>query len=296
LRSDAADKRYSFELFKSMTKFSQRHGYLPITAVFQREAVDAELRIKLWNVLKISIWDDYDPSNYHLAEKSQKIEQLVKRLWFNFLNKDMDTLPEFHTSYGDRGAYGILKNFFQNCAWFQIYDFLEEIANDHSELLTSKVKEWLNLELERHNAAYRFVENQIAEITNQTEIGAIEEGLADADAPSRIHLEAGLRMLSNRESPDFRNSVKESISAVEASCRQVTGLSSATLADALRKVSNIHPAFLKAFLALYGYTSDASGIRHALTDEPAVSYADAKFMLVACAAFVSYIKVSAKNA
>lgn len=43
----------------------------------------------------------------------------------------------------------------------------------------------------------------------------------------------------------------------------------------------MHPALEQAILKLYGYTSDAGGIRHALTEESTVpSYGDAKFMLV----------------
>lgn len=278
-----------------MPKFSQRHGYSPLANAFQRESVDVALRTKLWNILKVAIWDNYQPDEYRLQEKSQKIIQMVRRLWFNFLNRDMDSLPAIRSAYGENGAYDVIKKIFLSCEWFEVYDFLEEIANDKSQLLTPEVRNWINNELEAHNAAYRFVGEQIAEITSETEIQSIEDGLADADAPARTHLAAALRMLSDREAPDFRNSVKESISAVEAACRQVTGLPGATLGDALKKVRDIHPAYSKAFGQLYGYTSDASGIRHSLIDEPTVTYADAKFMLVACAAFVSYIKVSTKN-
>ena len=70
----------------------------------------------------------------------------------------------------------------------------------------------------------------------------------------------------------------------------VTGLETATLGDALKKVPKLHPALTKAFLALYGFTSDEDGIRHSLQDESTLTYADAKFMLVACAGFVSYLQ------
>ena len=47
---------------------------------------------------------------------------------------------------------------------------------------------------------------------------------------------------------------------------------------------------MKASLSsLYGYTSDADGIRHAMLDEPSLSFTDAKFMLVVCTAFVNYL-------
>lgn len=57
-----------------------------------------------------------------------------------------------------------------------------------------------------------------------------------------------------------------------------------------------HPALEKAFSSLYGYTSDASGIRHALMDEHNLHFEDAKFMLVACAAFISYLVAKASEA
>lgn len=275
-----------------MAKFSQRHGYSPLINAFQRECADEELRTKLWNILKMSIWDNYRPNSYGYQETSEKIIFLVKRLWFNFLNRDMDTLPAFYSDYGRPSAYTLLKEFFFSCAWYEVYDLVEQVALDQSDIMTDETRDWINQELESHNSAYRFVEKRILEVTDRTEIAGIEDGLSDANALARAHLATALRMLSDRTAPDYRNSIKESISAVEATCRHVTGLSSATLGDALKKISNMHPAYKGAFTKLYGYTSDASGIRHSLVDESTISYADAKFMLVACAAFVSYINIS----
>ena len=276
-----------------MARFSQRHGYSPLEQAFQRESIDEALRTKLWNVLKVTVWDKYDHSDYHLRETSQHIDMMLKRLWFNFFNKDLDTLPEFHSRHRYKGAYDQLKEHFLTCEWFAVYDFIEEISLDQSKLLDDKTREWINNVLEEQNAAYRFVDKEIAEITDKQEITAIEDGLEHPEKPVRIHLEAALRMLSDKQAPDYRNSIKESISAVEAACRLVSGNTSATLGDALKRIQNLHPVLSKAFNQLYGYTSDASGVRHSLVDDASISYADAKFMLVACAAFVSYLKVSA---
>jgi len=51
-----------------------------------------------------------------------------------------------------------------------------------------------------------------------------------------------------------------------------------------------------AFDKLYGYTSDADGIRHALLEEVTLDFDDAKFMLVACSAFVNYIRAKVPGA
>jgi hypothetical protein len=191
---------------------------------------------------------------------------------------------------GLRSAYNEFKTYFFGCKWYEVYDFIEFLLQDSQTLLNASAILWLNTVLETGNAAYRIVGTEIVEITDTNEIKAIGDALSHPDAPVRAHIQAALEMLSNRKAPDYRNSIKEAISAVEATCRLVTGLRAATLADALKKVSNLHPALQKAFLALYGFTSDASGIRHSLLDESKLTYADAKFMLAACSSFVSYLR------
>ncbi|MGO9121882.1 MAG: AbiJ-NTD4 domain-containing protein [Desulfomonilaceae bacterium] len=279
-----------------MPKFSQRYGYSPLEHAFQREAVDESLRTKLWNTLKPTIWDHYQRRGLPWVadpEISDRIDQMVRRLWMHFFNKDLDNLPS--SFRGGNGSYSILKDYFFKCEWFGVYDFVEAMSLDQGNLLNQKIRELVNAVLEEQNAAYRFVGEEIAEITDQQEIKTIEEALDHPDKPIRTHLEAALRMLSDRESPDYRNSIKESISAVEAACRLVSGDPSATLGDALKKIKNLHPALSGAFKQLYGYTSHESGIRHSLIDEPNITYADAKFMLVACSAFVSYLKLSTNS-
>lgn len=76
---------------------------------------------------------------------------------------------------------------------------------------------------------------------------------------------------------------------------------SAELSKALAKLegsASIHGGLKKAFLAIYGYTSDEKGIRHALIDDAnaKVDEADALFMIGACAAFVSYLINKSRSA
>ena len=62
-----------------------------------------------------------------------------------------------------------------------------------------------------------------------------------------------------------------------------------TLGDLLKEMERggkLHPALKASFSSLYGYTSDADGIRHALIGEEANDFEDAKFMLVACSSFI----------
>ncbi len=111
--------------------------------------------------------------------------------------------------------------------------------------------------------------------------------------PVSDHIKRAIELFSDRKDPDYRNSVKESISAVEALVKSICGSEKGTLGALLKELSRtqaIHPALVGAFKTLYGYTSDANGIRHALSDEDSVSFEEAKFMLVACSAFINYVR------
>lgn len=152
---------------------------------------------------------------------------------------------------------------------------------------------YYNQVFEREYVGYRFVQGEISRITDATEIKAIEAAATTEHNEVQQHIEKALHYLSDRVSPDYENSIKESISAVERMCSIIIG-KRATLGDALKKLEDagvvIHPALKSAFNTLYGYTSDASGIRHAGQLGGANStFDEAKFMLVSCCAFVNYL-------
>ena len=102
-----------------------------------------------------------------------------------------------------------------------------------------------------------------------------------------------LSLISDRDHPDYSNSIKESITAVEVVCEIIID-KQATLGDALTELEKqgvvIHPALKSAFSKLYGYTSDAAGIRHAgQLDGKDATFDEAKYMLISCSAFVNYL-------
>lgn len=53
-------------------------------------------------------------------------------------------------------------------------------------------------------------------------------------------------------------------------------------------------ALKDGFLKIYGYSSDADGIRHAMSDVPTLTESDARFMLVSCSAFANFLIERAK--
>lgn len=137
------------------------------------------------------------------------------------------------------------------------------------------------------------------EITSKEEIATIENTLEDSTDNIRMYLSKALELYAKRPEGDYSNSIKESISAVEAYCRDKTGES--TLGKALNNLEKkgiLFPkALISAFKKLYEYTNQKdTGIRHALMDQDGTympSGDEALFMLVSCSAFINYLSKKA---
>ena len=133
-------------------------------------------------------------------------------------------------------------------------------------------------------------------IISNEEIAEIQSCLIKEDEAAQ-HIESALTLLSNKEVDQSRESVAQSISAVEATAKRVAGKGSATLAMLCNPKYSLvqHDQFRQALLNLYNYTSGEEGIRHSLTDKSQpVSKALARFMLVTCSAFVNLIRSEAE--
>jgi hypothetical protein len=217
----------------------------------------------------------------------QTSQSLLLAIWVTFLKQPADTLRV------EQGLAAVRAGFFK-WPWNEVYDFIQFVANaglDWQQL--APYVEACNAVLARELAGYRFVEGELVPIATEEELGAIEQARRDAGAytPIREHLRQAASLLADRTNPDFRNSVKESISAVEAACEIASG-QKGSLSDCLKVLDRndiLHPAFRDALSKLYGWSSDAQGIRHALMDDPTLDLSDARFMLVVCSGFVSYL-------
>ena len=295
-------------------RFSERMGFKPVKTVIQVDSMDVELRNGLWNALTLFYWKhlDYKTHFTYLKEVSRydrytpnptdEFADLIVDLWLDYFKRSLHDLPESWQakSYpSQKTVYEEMRGYFFSCIWYEVYDLLEFIPNNYSSHYhqdrNEQFLEYCNEIMEREVAAYRFVSGKIVRVTSEEEIASIEEAIAAADKfrPVSLHMKQALDLLADRKSPDYRNSIKESISAVEPLCNLITEDNKATLGQALKKLDEkvvLHPALKKAFDSLCGYTSDADGIRHALLDESNLEFEDAKFMLVACSAFVNYLK------
>lgn len=181
----------------------------------------------------------------------KNVNLLLQILWLDYFKKPIDTIKNYWEY-----TYEEIRKYFFNSPWYEVYDFIEFIANNYPEKQNNqKFMDFCNSILEQELSAYRFVGGKIIQITSEVEISQIEEAL-EVTSPFKsvnIHLKSALDLLSDRKSPDYRNSIKESISAVEAICRLIVKDEKATLSEALKKIEDklpLHSA-LKKHLTVY---------------------------------------------
>jgi len=270
-------------------RFSQRIGVTPIKDRIQKDDIDAPLRNALWDALDICVWDKVQYGTYEEYLRKSNLNGLFVRYWHFFLHKTHDTMP-----WRLAEAQAAIKIMFMGWPWHTVYDFIEFTAQEMPDDLAGGFTKFCNRVFDDHLSAYRFVDGQLVQITNDEEIASVEEALNNSSplAGVHAHLKTALDHLSDRKKPDFRNSIKESISAVESLAQVITGNADATLGQALKQFEGkapIHGALKSALSSLYGWTSDAEGIRHAMLDESKLTFNEAKFMLVACTAFINFL-------
>lgn len=280
-------------------KFSQRISKTPIKSVIQIDSMDVDLQNRLYNTV---VRDFFEKISSSIAPNEDSARgQIFLLIWRQFFNNPVDEIPQYSNSHNVylEGFSKYFKRWFFESAWYELYDFLEYLAKFDKENIigfTSKC----NIALQQEMSGYRLIKGSIVRITSEEEIQEIEEALNSSTEFNTIttHLKTSLAFLADRKHPDYRNSIKESISAVEALCIIITNDKEATLGKALtviEKTHSLHKSLKTAFTAIYGYTSDSSGIRHALTSEDVpVGFEDAKFMLVSCSAFINYLKSKMK--
>ena len=260
--------------------FSERMGFVPPKPV-QINDLDKDARTALYNayltlVSKIPYGDDW------------RFYNTVAARFFKMVAYRRDNQGLFLHE-----IYEKIEGIFFQSVWHKSFDFAERLhhllVEELNYDLTSWFSEEINKALKQENVGWRFSKGLFVSIQSQEEQDTIERALDAPFAGARNHIQQSLVLFSDRPKPDYANSIKESISAVESICKEITGKEK--FPDAVNKLGiPMHPAFQKAAKQFYGFTSDEEGIRHAATGEPLqVNQATARYMLIVCSAMVNFI-------
>lgn len=269
--------------------FSDRRKINPLNTEIQINDLDERTRNKIANLLKT--WCDAIEKNGY---EVYFFKNYLNDVFGQFVDDQMEALFRYH--YSDAFKEYIFKPIIQDnySDVLTICEYIIGLASDYNINQRINCEQELNALFEEEFVGYRMIAHEITPITNEVEINEIKTSLDIEFEGCKSHIKKGLSLLSDREKPDYKNSIKESISAVESICQIICKDDKATLGKALNKLEEsgikLHRSLKEALSKLYGYTSDEGGIRHAEgLFESNVSFEDAKFMLVTCSAFVNYL-------
>ena len=256
--------------------------------------ISESLMNKLWNLISLFIettWVDKEYDYYSSKEDYTNYMNdafLFKFSSYFWLNKDSLNryMPEFKEYVYNDLIWKNYNNIFKILEFFYKDIFMDDNKN---KII---IKEKVNKILTEENSYYRLFDSwDFVKMTNEDEIKSVEKASKSKYWNVDKHFESAKKLLNNW---DYRNSIKESLSAVEAICCNIVWKEKATLWAALKQLKEkwiyIHPALEQWFEKIYWYVSDDWWIRHNLKQdfqEPTVD--DAKYWLVSCSAFVNYL-------
>jgi hypothetical protein len=263
-----------------------------------------ELKNSIWNLL----FDLYDrPDKSCWVRVAKYIAEFFRKVPKDTLSLDIWDCRRW------------VKEYFYSLDWNEVYDLIEFLVHNHSTIATTYLRSLgiyqdhpvtesqlisrMNNLLERELSGYRFVSGFLTPISDKVEADEIEAAISQARGKGLLgtheHIRTAVQLLWKKPTPDYRNAIKEAVSAIESIVKQISGKESRGLEGALKELSEhieIHKALQSAFIKLYGYSSDEDGIRHPILDQPNVGFAEAKFMIVACSAFVNFLISKAEAA
>ena len=279
--------------------FSDRSGIKPLNTEIQLTEFDERTRTALFNLIA---------HFYELIYCKQKYPQKDNQRFFSCILEGVYlTKRKVGYPYDEEKFFKIVHETILEDSYDSVLTVVEAIAQHFDEHLIAnsgyeygrrlpRIYEYFNDLFRREYVGYRFIGGLISPISDEIEVEATSEALGNKFKSVSEHISKANALLSDREKPDYENSIKESISAVEAICQEILGTKGggATLGKMLKKLEDngikIHLVLKEAFNKLYGYTSGANGIRHAGDIGGSSStFEEAKFMLVSCSAFINYL-------
>lgn len=282
------------------SSFSERNEYIATTDVMILEKVPKEISNAISSAL-FRVFQNFKSNPWIMPGEISKQQILAQSIWTDFLNENLAKFDLFF----DKG-YKDISNWItsESTPWYRKLDLVEFISEKLSSLNKSKSEQFvedINEQFERLKFGYRLISGTVVDIVSEDEIKSIQTAIDNSMEQVAGHLKKALALHSKRPKPDYANSIKESITAVEAYLRNATGKNK--FGDALkewqRKYSNIHPILYTAMDKLHAYTNQPDvGARHALMDsssEYIPQSSESMYMLVTCSAFINYLRSKSRR-
>lgn len=280
-------------------KFSDRMGITKPKEIIQIKDMDESLRNGLWNcflehfakqIVQRTI------TGYEGIQWTNFGRNLYIKIYKNLLSKPIDEIginPELEIAK-------LRKMFLLEWKYYEVYNFCEFLAkygglNSHeASQFTNECNNILRINL----SGWTFIGNNLSSISSEEEVKSIEEAISSKGnlKESADHYKKALELFSKKPSPDYKNSIKESCSAVESLLQNITGKESFTLGQCISEMRK-NTAFddekllLDALDKIWGFASQF-GIRHANNPNKKsnIGFEEAKLCLILSSAVINFFK------
>ncbi|TFC87456.1 AbiJ-NTD4 domain-containing protein [Cryobacterium sp. TMT4-31] len=275
--------------------FSEANGYSEPRTIAQVDGLDIVTRIAVWNAIYPAIRKS--EFGYHNQENNSMIfDKTPEVVWTDFFGKMVDEVPS-----GDV-VWSMSKQVMLEEPLNRVFDLLEVVIPALVFDLPEQSTDRVNDVFIRHLVGYRVVRRRVIRIDFGVESDSVVAALSASSLPGLEgvfkHIENSIVLLSERNAPDYPNTVKEAMSGVEAMCEFLTGKNQ--LGKALKDFSNTGLAIsgvqIEAWNKMYGWASNENGVRHGSFRIPNVDHAIAKYLVITGAAFVSLLIEKAREA
>lgn len=263
-----------------MARFSERHSIVPEASI-QLDEISDSTRNRIWNRIKIFL-PDYYADRFFCEQFSIKL--------FDNLGLDADQAFYYVADKVDELIHG--------AEWFEVYDLIELILQLLHAETAGQLACGLNNLFEADKCAYRIVQTklddqsvfQVTSITNELELREIQEAVQTEHEAVNKLLGDSLAMYSDKTNPDYAGSMRAAISAVESAFK-IINPKAKTLGDALKALQKQgvvkHVRLIETIDKLYGFANET--VRHGQRENPEITQAEAKLILVTCSAIVNYV-------
>ena len=267
--------------------FEQAEGVAPIPSQLALRELSRQLRSRLWAIIYglLNEHKGHNDFGYGRSFVGGTFAAILRDYWilheFNFADEYTNDFSFWERKLGD---------IFKMSSYATVLGFLQFVLRHRN--CPHRFSQAIDTALRYCKAAYFVSGDTILPAATDQDKYVVETALESAKSAgysgARVHLVRAGEALAQGA---WADSVRESIHAVESVTRIIssegTTLSSALVV--LQKKGRMNPNLKRAMNALYDYTSDQHGIRHALIfDEADVSENDALYMFSVCSAFVTY--------
>jgi hypothetical protein len=250
-----------------MPSFSQRLGLVRPKEIQFREDLPEHLRIPIYEILRRNV-----PASF-LLERAEEL----------FNPYGIDTLP-VHTGpiavakEEDNRNTIAFKRLLLGCAWFEIYDLIEDIFSQlvfHEQELAGPdeaarafpMQQAINDYFLHAGIGWRMVDGKIVVRSSEAFESVVTTAAAvlkESERPTAAkHLHEALQDLSRRPEADLTGAIYHAMGSMECVARDLSGAPKATLGEILKQYPELIPKPLDLALSqVWGYASNQA--RHVL--------------------------------